>query len=84
MLLGQGGKLLEQWEKGRDINVKAVGEHFIGRLRKMRDVETTLKRHEIHIDDLYELLNKLEERIAVLEVKVQQLQWQINQIQYKR
>ena len=49
----------------------------------MRDVETTLKRHEIHIDDLYELLNKLEERIAVLEVKVQQLQWQINQIQYK-
>jgi len=84
MLLGQGGKLLEQWEKGRDINVKAVGEHFIGRLRKMRDVETTLKRHEIHIDDLYELLNKLEERIAVLEVKVQQLQWQINQTQYKR
>ena len=87
MLLGQGGKLLEQWEKGRDINVKAVGEHFIGRLRKMREiknVEATIRLHDISIDDLYKMVNQLNERVSRLEVEVQRLQWQINQTQYKR
>jgi len=53
-------------------------------MREIKNVEATIRLHDISIDDLYALINKLEERVSRLEVEVQRLQWQINQIQYKR
>jgi len=39
---------------------------------------------ESEVMELKRIVKQLNDRIAVLEVKVQQLQWQINQTQYKR
>jgi phage shock protein A len=56
-------------------------------MREIKDLEATIRLHDIAIDKIYneldmlrETIEKLEKRVSLLEVKVQQLQWQT---QYK-